>query len=56
MKAFGFFQAEQQVHILNRLAGSSFQQVVDDRSDQHLFALLTDMDIAIVSVHYLFEV
>ena len=51
MKTGCFFQAKKQVHILNRLAGSTFQQVVNNRSYQHLFSLLTDIYVAIVSVH-----
>ena len=49
-QAQGFFQSQHDIHVLNRLAGSSLAQIVDGGHDDEINALLPPSDVAEVGV------
>ena len=56
MQPDGFLQAEEQVHVVDRLAARAFQEVVDHGNDQQLVFVFLEIDEALVRVHDLFQV
>ena len=56
LKSDFFRQSEQEVHVVDRLSRRTFDEVVDDRSDQQASAFFLQMDDAFVGVHHIFQV
>ena len=48
--------AEHDVHVLDGLANSTFQQVVNGRGDQHFVAVFLHMYQGLVGIHHLFQI
>lgn len=55
-KSGALVDTEHQIHVLNSLAYSTFQQVVDGRGDEELVAIFLHMHQRLVSVYHLLQV
>ena len=56
MQPYRFFQAEQQVHVVDRLSARSLQKVVYHRNDKQLVFLFLEVDQAFVRIHHLLQI
>ena len=49
-KPGGFVETEHDVHILNRLPRSTFDEVIDDRSGHQVVGVLVDCGVDVTSI------
>ena len=56
MQPYRFFQAEQQVHVVDSLSARSLQKVVYHRNDKQLVFLFQKIDQALVRIYHLLQI
>ena len=56
MQPYGFFEVEQQVHVMNRLPARAFQKIVDDGYYQQLAFNFLQVNQTFIRIDNLFQI
>jgi hypothetical protein len=56
MQPDGFFESEEEIHVVDGLPAGPFEEVVDDRGNEQFAPVLLQVEEAFVGVDHLFEI